>query len=209
MEVRLLGALEVVDEGGAALPVQGAKLRALLAMLALDCGRVVPTDRLIDGLWQDDPPAGVTNSLQRLVSKLRKAVGSGDTVAMRPPGYILDLDRDDVDIHRFERLGAEARKLVSSGEPRDALTRFAEAEALWRGPALADFAYEEFAQPHIARLHEVRQSLIEDRVDVELVLGHQQRLAGELDVLLTEHPTRERLRAQLMLALYRSGRQAD
>src|SRR5262245_24795369 len=150
MEVRLLGALEAVGEAGDPLPVQGAKLRALLAMLALDAGRVVPTDRLIDGLWQDDPPAGVANSLQRLVSKLRKVLGSGDIVAMRPPGYVLAIDPDGTDVHRFERLVVEARELAARGEAAPALDRFAEAGRLWRGPALADFAYEEFAQPHIA-----------------------------------------------------------
>jgi predicted ATPase/DNA-binding SARP family transcriptional activator len=209
MEVRLLGALEAAGEGGAPLPVPGAKLRALLAMLALDCGRVVPTDRLIDGLWQDDPPAGAANSLQRLVSKLRKVLGPGDAVAMRPPGYVLAIDPDDVDVHRCERLVAEARELGAQGAREQALARFAGAERLWRGEALADFTYDEFAQPHIARLHELRLSATEDRVDVELALARHQGLTGDLEVLVAEHPTRERLRGQLMLALYRSGRQSD
>ena len=199
----------MAGEGGAPLPVPGAKLRALLAMLALDSGRVVPTDRLIDGLWRDDPPGGVANSLQRLVSKLRKALGDGDAVAMRPPGYVLAVEADDVDVHRFDRLVAEARDLAAGGEPEPALARFAAAEGLWRGPALADFAYDEFAQPHIARLQEARLSVIEDRVDVELALARHRRLAGDLEVLVADHPTRERLRGQLMLALYRSGRQSD
>jgi DNA-binding SARP family transcriptional activator len=175
MEVRLLGALEAVGDGGDPLPVQGAKLRALLAMLALDCGRVVPTDRLIDGLWQDDPPAGVANSLQRLVSKLRKVLGSGDAVAMRPPEYVLTIDPDGTDVHRCERLVTEARVLAVRGEPEQALDRFAAAEALWRGPALADFAYDEFAQPHIAPLGELRLAMVEDRVEVELALGGHRR----------------------------------
>src|SRR5690348_4066974 len=112
MEVRLLGAMEAAGDGGTPLSVQGAKLRALLAMLALDCGRVVPIDRLTDGLWGDDPPAGVTNSLQGLVSKLRRVLGDADLVAMRPPGYVLDLDPDQVDVHRLDRLVREARELV-------------------------------------------------------------------------------------------------
>jgi predicted ATPase/DNA-binding SARP family transcriptional activator len=209
MEVRLLGSLEALDEGGVPLAVPGAKVRALLALLALDCGRVVPTDRLIDGLWQDDPPAGVTNALQRLVSKLRKSLGAGELVAMRPPGYVLALELDAVDVHRLDRLAREARAATEEGDLHAAVTTFAEAEALWRGAPLADFAYEEFAQPHIARLEELHLSLIEDRVDAELARGQQQHLVGELEVLVAEHPVRERLRGQLMVALYRAGRQAD
>jgi predicted ATPase/DNA-binding SARP family transcriptional activator len=209
MQVRLLGALEAVHEDGTRLSVPGAKLRVLLALLALDCGRVVPTDRLIDGLWQDDPPAGVANSLQRLVSKLRKTLAAGDIVVMRPPGYLLDLPAERVDVHRLDRLAADARDLVARGELETSLARFAEAEALWRGAPLADFTYDEFAQPHITRLEDLRLSLVEDRLDVELALAHHQRLAGELEALVAEHPARERLRGQLMLTLYRSGRQTD
>ena len=171
MQVRLLGALEVVDEDGTPLPVSGAKVRALLALLALGGGRVVPTDRLIEALWQDDPPAGVANSLQRLVSKLRKSLGSGDVVVMRPPGYALTVEPDDVDVHRLDRLIGKARASAERGALDEALRTFAEAESLWRGAPLADFTYEEFAQPHIARLQEVRVSLIEERVEVELALA--------------------------------------
>ncbi|HTN81774.1 MAG TPA: BTAD domain-containing putative transcriptional regulator, partial [Acidimicrobiales bacterium] len=209
MQVRLLGALEAVGDGGTPLSVQGAKTRALLALLALGGGRVVPTDQLIEALWQDDPPAGVANSLQRLVSKLRKSLGSGDVVVMRPPGYALAVEADDVDVHRLDRLVSEARASVERGDLDAGLRAFAEAESLWRGAPLADFTYEEFAQPHIARLQEVRISLIEERVDVDLALAHHQRLVSELEVLVVEHPLRERLRGQLMLALYRAGRQAD
>jgi predicted ATPase/DNA-binding SARP family transcriptional activator/tetratricopeptide (TPR) repeat protein len=208
MEVRLLGSMEALDEGGGPLAVPGAKVRALLALLALDCGRVVPTDRLIDGLWQDDPPAGVTNALQRLVSKLRKSLGSGELVAMRPPGYVLALEPEAVDVHRLERLIRAARGSADQGDLDNAVATFAEAEALWRGAPLADFAYDEFAQPHITRLEELHLSSIEDRVDAELALGHL-HLVGELEVLVAEHPVRERLRGQLMVALYRAGRQAD
>src|SRR3954447_16753693 len=126
MEVRLLGAMEVVGAGGSPLVVPGAKLRALLAMLALDAGRVVPTDRLIEGLWQDDPPAGGANSLQRLVSKLRNALGSGEPVGMLPPGYVLAVEPDDVDVHRLDRLAADARRLVAAGDLVQAVDRFLE-----------------------------------------------------------------------------------
>src|SRR5262245_46514102 len=112
MEVRLLGGLEAVGEGGVPLAMQGAELRALLAILALDAGRVVATDRLIESLWQEDAPAGVANSLQQLVSKLRKALGVAATVATRPPGYVLEVEADQVDVHRLDRLAAEARRLA-------------------------------------------------------------------------------------------------
>src|SRR4051812_25033590 len=157
--------MEAADDNGDPLPIQGSKLRALLAILALDCGRVVSTDRLIDDLWHDDPPAGVANALQSLVSKLRKALGSTDVVAMRPPGYVLVVDDDAVDVHRLDRHVEAGRAAVARGALEDAVADFAVAESLWRGPALADFAYDEFAQPHIARLTEVRLSTIEDRVD--------------------------------------------
>jgi predicted ATPase/DNA-binding SARP family transcriptional activator len=209
MEVRLLGSMEALDDGGTPVEVPGAKVRALLALLALDCGRVVPTDRLIDGLWQDDPPAGVTNALQRLVSKLRKCLGAGELVAMRPPGYVLALEAEAVDVHRLDRLVRDARAAAGQGDLAAAVATFADAEQLWRGPPLADFAYEEFAQPQIARLDELRLSVVEDRVDAELALGRDQHLVGELEVLVGEHPVRERLRGQLMVALYRAGRQAD
>ncbi|MFL6205964.1 MAG: BTAD domain-containing putative transcriptional regulator [Acidimicrobiales bacterium] len=209
MEVRLLGAMEAAGEGGTPLQVQGAKLRALLAILALDCGRVVSTERLVDHLWAHDPPAGVANSLQGLVSKLRRVLGSAELVVMRPPGYVLELEPDRVDVHRVDGLVVAARRLVEQGDLEQAVARLADAEGLWRGPALADFLYEDFAQPHIARLEELRLSTIEDRIDAELALARHQRIVGDLEALVADHPVRERLRGQLMVALYRSGRQAD
>ena len=184
VDIRLLGSMEVAGDDGSPLRVQGAKLRALLAMLALECGRVVPTDRMIEDLWHDDPPAGVANALQGLISKLRRALGSTDIVAMRPPGYVLLIDEGNVDVYRLDRCVAAARAEVARGDLEEAVARFAEAESLWRGPALADFVYDDFAQPHIIRLDEVRLSLIEDRVDAELALGRhaecqRSRGAGE------------------------------
>ncbi|MCU1352445.1 MAG: transcriptional regulator, winged helix family, partial [Acidimicrobiales bacterium] len=201
--------MEVAGDDGSPLRVQGAKLRSLLAMLALECGRVVPTDRLIEELWHDDPPAGVANALQGLISKLRKALGSTDVVAMRPPGYVLLIDEEHVDVHRVDGLVATARAAAARGDLDAAVEHFAEAEALWRGPALADFLYDDFAQAHIARLGEVRLSLIEDRVEAELALGRHARLVSDLDALVTANPLRERLRGHLMVALYRTGRQAE
>jgi len=209
MQVRLLGTLEVVGDDGAPLPVQGPMVRALLAILALHCGRVVSTDRLIEDLWQDDAPAGVANALQRLISKVRGLFGSPDIVAMRPPGYALMIDADDVDVHALDSRLVAARAAATRGDLDEAVTRFVEAESLWRGPPLADFVYEEFAQPHIAHLHEVRVELIEDRIDAELTLARHSQLVSELDTFVRENPLRERLRGQLMLAMYRSGQQAD
>src|SRR3954453_20082767 len=148
MDVRLLGGMEVIDDEGNPLSVQGARLRTLFALLALDSGRVVSTDQLIEDVWGDDAPASVANALQALVSKLRKSLGSGDIVAMRPPGYVLVIEPEAVAVHRLDRLTADGRAAAALGELDDAVTKFAAAESLWRGPALVDFAYEEFAAPH-------------------------------------------------------------
>ena len=135
------------------------------------------------------------NALQRLVSKLRKQLGGGDTVVMRSTGYALAIAADDVDVYRFERAAAIARAAVARRDLDDALTQFAAAEALWRGAALSDFQYEEFAQVHIARLNEIRLAALEERVDVGLALGRHSAVVGELEALVTEYPVRERLRA--------------
>jgi predicted ATPase/DNA-binding SARP family transcriptional activator len=201
--------LEVHGADGAPLPISGAKLRAVLAMLALDCGKVVATDRLVEGLWRDDPPAGVTNALQRMISKLRKALGSSDIVVMQPPGYVLNVDPDQVDALRFEAEVADGRAAAARGNLEAAVEWFQSAESLWRGPVLADFTFEEFAQPSIVRLQELRLGAAEERVDAELVLGRHDQLLDELERLVTVNPLRERLRGQLMLALYRADRQAD
>ncbi len=178
-------------------------------MLALDCGKVVPTDRLVEDLWHDDPPAGVANALQRLISKLRKALGASEIVMMRPPGYVLALDPEQVDALRFKAEVANGRAAAARGDLEAAVERFEAAESLWRGPVLADFAYDDFAQPHIVRLQELRLSAAEERVDAGLALGRHVRLLGDLESLVKANPLRERLRGQLMLALYRANRQAD
>jgi DNA-binding SARP family transcriptional activator len=204
VEFRVLGPFEVLVEGRA-LELKRRKQRALLALLLLHAGEVVSTDRLIDELWAGKPPKAAVGSLQNLISDLRKALGR-DLVRTRQPGYVLDVEREQVDLHRFERLVAQASE-PGNGERRSELLR--EALALWRGPPLADLAFEPFAQVEIARLEELRTAAREELVDASLELGRHAQLVGELEALVAEHPLRERLRGQLMLALYRSGRQAE
>lgn len=209
MRIGLLGELEVHDDDGRAVVIAGAKLRALLAVLALHAGRPVPTDQLVDALWGDDPPPAVRNGLQGLTSKLRRALGSAEAVMMRGGGYALEVAPDAIDVHRYERLVAEARAAASDGDVATALTHLSEAESLWRGEPLSDFTYEEFASLTIGRLSELRLSAVEERLELELAAGRHLAAIGELEVLVRSHPLRERPRALLMLALYRAGRQAD
>jgi predicted ATPase/DNA-binding SARP family transcriptional activator len=209
MRIGLLGELEVLDDAGGDVAIAGAKLRALLAVLALHVGRVVPAEQLVDALWGDDPPAAVRNGLQGLVSKLRRALGGTDLVVMRGDGYALDLPQEAIDLCRFEQQAAEGRSLAAAGELDRAVVVLTDADALWRGEPLADFAYEEFASTAITRLTESRLAVLEQRLDLELQLGRHQRAVIELEALVAAHPLREGLRALLMLALYRAGRQAD
>jgi DNA-binding SARP family transcriptional activator len=209
MEFLILGPLEVADDGRL-VPLGGAKQRAVLAILLLNRNQVVSTDRLIDEVWGETPPATAAISLQNFVARLRKALAeSGRLLVTRPPGYLIQLEPDQLDLDRFERLTREARQQLAAGEPRAAAGKLEEALALWRGPPLADFTYEPFAQPAVARLDELRLAALEDRFDAELALGRHAELVAELEALVDEHPLRERLRGQLMLALYRSGRQAE
>ncbi|MGZ6976374.1 MAG: AfsR/SARP family transcriptional regulator, partial [Acidimicrobiia bacterium] len=209
MRVLLLGGLEVQDDEGNDVVVAGPKLRALLAMLALQAGRVVPTDHIVDALWGEDPPAGVRNSLQGLASKLRRTLGSTDLVVMRGGGYVLELPVDAIDVFRHEQLVASARAGVAAGELEQAATLLGEADLLWRGDPLADFAYEDFAAGASTRLAELRLILIEERLDIELRLGRHQEAIAQLEEFVATYPLRERLRGLLMIALYRAGRQAD
>jgi DNA-binding SARP family transcriptional activator len=203
LEFRILGPLEVVD-GEEVLHLGGQKQRALLALLLLDPNRVVSTDRIVDALWGEQPPRTAATSLQNFVSQLRKLLGP-ETLATKPPGYELRLPGEQLDLDRFRRLVDEAR-----GEPPEERSeRLRRALALWRGPPLADLGFESFAQSEIVRLEEFRLTVVEDRVEAELEAGRHAELAGELETLAEEHPLRERLRAQLMLALYRAGRQAE
>src|SRR5215204_1181370 len=206
MEFRILGPLEVWDEGSE-LSLGGRKPRALLAVLLLHPNEVVPADRLIDELWGEDSPERAA-ALRVNVSRLRKAL-SQDVLATRSPGYVIRVEPEELDLHRFERLVDEGRGLLARGLPADASERLREALSLWRGPALADFAYESFAQTAIARLEEIRLAAVELRIEADLALGRHAELVGELEALVAEHPLRERLRRCLMTALYRSGRQAE
>ncbi len=199
MEFAVLGPLEVRN-GGRAVQIGHGKQRTLLALLVLNAGRVVSTERLIDELWGDDPPATAATALQVYVSKLRKALG-GDVIVTRAPGYAIDVSPGAVDLYRFEQLVREARVV----DPESAVELLRDALALWRGPPLADVELRGEAE----RLDELRLEAIEERLELELGLGRDTALVAELEGLVREQPLRERFREQLMLALYRSGRQAQ
>ena len=203
MDFRLLGPLEVAEHDRS-LALGGVKQRSLLAILLLNANELVSTDRLIDQLWGATPPATCAKSIQVYVSRLRKVLGER-RLATHPPGYVLRIEPSELDLARFEQLAGEARRAA----PESAARKLREALALWRGPALADLAYESFAEVETARLEEMRLAVLEQRVDADLALGRHAELVGELEALVTRHPLRERLRCQVMLALYRSARQAE
>ena len=207
MKFRILGPLEVWDDAGE-ISLGGPKLRALLALLLLHANEVVSADRLIDEVWGEDLPERAAGALRVNVSRLRKALPR-DVLATRSPGYVIQVEPDDLDLHRFEQLVDGARELRSRGLAAEASERLHEALSLWRGPPLADFAYEAFAQTAIARLEEIRLAALELRIDADLALGREDELVGELMALVAEQPLRERLRFHLMTALYRSGRQVE
>jgi len=204
MEFGVLGPLAVSAEARDLLPPQ-AKQRALLAVLLLRANEVVSAEWLVDALWAESPPPSAANALQVHVSALRKLLGRS-RIETCPPGYRMRLDPGELDLDRFERLLAASRA-TPSPERRSALV--SEALDLFRGEPLADVRYEAFVQPDVARLEELRVLAAEERVDAELELGHHAELVPELKRLVAEHPLRERLRSQLMLALYRSGRQTE
>jgi DNA-binding SARP family transcriptional activator len=203
MDFRLLGPLEVLEDDRS-LALGGGRQRALFVVLLLHANEAVSTDRLIDALWGETPPRTAAKSIQVYVSRLRKEFGDGRLVT-EAPGYVLRADRLELDLGRFEQLVAEARR----DEPEPAAHKLRRALALWRGPALADLAYEPFVQAEIARLEELRWAALEQRIDADLACARHEELIAELQSLIAEHPLRERLRCQLMLALYRSGRQAE
>jgi DNA-binding SARP family transcriptional activator len=207
VEFRILGPLEAWHEGGE-VSLGGRKLRALLAVLLLYPNEVVHTDRLIDELWGEDSPERAAAALRVNVSRLRKALPN-DVLTTRSPGYVIRVEADELDLHRFERLVDEGRSLFARGLATDASERLRDALSLWRGPPLADFAYENFAQAAISRLEEIRLAAQELRIDADLACGRHDDLIGELEALVAKYPFRERLRRSLMTALYRSGRQAE
>jgi DNA-binding SARP family transcriptional activator len=207
MDVRLLGPLEArVD--GRPLALGGRKQRALLAVLALGAGRTVATERLVDELWGEDAPETAVKMVQIYVSQLRKVLPE-DVLVTRPPGYALAVEPEDVDLQAVERLLAEGRASLAGGDPGRAAGLLGEALERWRGPALAEFAGEPFGRVEIPRLEELQLAVLEERVEADLALGRHDDLVAELESLVARHPLRERLRGQQLLALYRSGRQAD
>jgi class 3 adenylate cyclase/DNA-binding winged helix-turn-helix (wHTH) protein len=203
MEFRILGPLEVLREGE---PVRlpGARERALLALLLLHANQALSQERLVHELWGEEPPGTARKSLQVRIAALRKALGP-DRVATVGPGYLLRVEPDELDLNRLERLLEQA----DGADTAKAVDLLREALGLWRGPPLADFVYDPFAQTAIARLEELRLVALERRIDADLALGRHGEIVGELRTLVAEHPLRERLRGRLMLALYRQGRQAD
>ncbi len=214
MQVRVLGPLEVT-RGGTQLTLGGTKQRAVFAMLALRINRVVSMDFLVDGLWESAPPADPTNVVQVYLSRLRKALrpaGTQDTddgsLIRRKPGYLLQLDPECLDLHRFQRLSQEGSKSLPVA-PGIAAATLTDALALWRGVPLAEFTDEPFARHEISRLEELHLSALSARIQADLAVGRHAALIAELEELTGRYPLHEGLRAQLMLSLYRSGRQAE
>jgi len=203
MDYRLLGTLEVARDGQP-IRIARAKERALLAALLLHANEALSTDGLIHRVWGADPPSTAAKALQVCVSRLRKALGA-EVLVTRAPGYLVRVEPGELDLHRFEDLVESA----DGADPETASKLLGDALAVWRGPPLADLAFEDFAQAEIARLEELRLAALEQRIDADLALGREARIVPELEALVREHPLRERLRGQLMLSLYRAGRQAE
>jgi WD40 repeat protein/DNA-binding SARP family transcriptional activator len=218
MEYRILGPIEVRVDGHA-LELGGEKPRALLAILLLRANEAVSVERLIDGIWGERPPPSANKTLQGYVYRLRKllengsgeagATANGGVLATSAPGYLLRVGEGELDLDRFVSLVERGRQALAAGDAGEAAGSLRAGLGLWRGPPLADLAYEEFAQAEIARLEELRLGAIEERVEADLALGRHEQLVGELRALVDENPLRERIRAQLMLALYRCRRQAE
>ena len=209
MEARILGPLEVLVEGRN-VEIRGGKQRELLAVLIINAGEIVPTDRLIDELWGEAPPTSALKTLQALVSRLRTSLGTASrAIETRGHGYRLRLERGDIDADVFRKGLEDGRTALARGDAETASETLREALALWRGPALAEFRYQDFAQAEIARLDELRLAAQEEWIEAELALGRHDELIVELEGLVEKHPLRERARGELMLALYRAGRQAE
>ena len=215
MDFRILGPLEALEEGER-VALGGSRQRALLAVFLLHANETLSTDRLIDELWGERPPTTAGKTVQVRISRLRKALtaggddsGGNGLLVTRDYGYELRLDPDRLDSHRFERLAAEGRGELAAGRPEAAVSALEGALSLWRGEPLGDLAYEPFAQLEIARLRDMRVVVREQLIDAKLALGGHSDVVGELEALIGENPLRERLRGQLMLALYRCERQAD
>ncbi|MFY9671580.1 MAG: AfsR/SARP family transcriptional regulator, partial [Trebonia sp.] len=211
IEYRILGPLEV-SANGRLIEVGGPKLRALLVILLLRANESVPRDVLVHELWGEQPPVGAQHSLDVYVSRLRKsldAAADGSVVMTRPGAYSLRLAEGQLDARRFEQLVGQGRAALAANAPSQAAEKLRSALELWRGQALADLVNGHGPQIEAARLEELRLCAIEDRIDSDLALGRHADVASELAALAAVHPLRERLHGQLMIALYRSGRQAE
>ena len=211
IDYRLLGPLEVAVNGHA-VDVGGLKQQALLAILLLHANQPVHRDVLIDQLWAEHPPAGAEHAVEVYIWRLRKALESASGsqgVLTRPGAYLLQAAAEQVDVARFERLAEAGRRALAAEDPGRAAADLGEALALWRGPLLADFRSEPFAQAEIARVEELRAGVVEDRIEADLALGRHAAVVSELEALVAVQALRERLHQQLMIALYRCGRQAD
>ena len=214
MRFGILGPLQAVGDDGRELALGGRMPRAVLALLLLRANEVVSSDQLVEELWAGAPPASGVKGLHVHVSRLRQALAGnsdpdGERLVTTAGGYILTVGPDELDVQRCERLIGEGRSLLAEGRPDQALASLSGAVELWRGDVLADFQYDAFAQAEIARLGELRAAVLEERVAVEMLLGQEAQVLGELERLVRDYPYRERLRGQLMLALYRTGRQAE
>jgi DNA-binding SARP family transcriptional activator len=211
IEFRILGPLEVSADGRL-LPLGSPKQRALLALLLVHANETVSRDRIIEELWGEAPPASVQSAFHVYLSRVRRLLDSatgGGLLIRQAHGYRLRVGPHQLDVTRFEGLVGEGSDALAAGKARLAADRFCQALGLWRGPPLADLQAERFAIMAGARLNEERVSALEQRLEADLALGRHRQLIGELESLVAEHPYRERLRGQLMLALYRSGRQAE
>jgi DNA-binding SARP family transcriptional activator len=210
VDYRILGSLEAAR--GEALPIGGPKQRTVLALLLLGANRVVTTDELIEALWTTTPPGKPQTAIQGYVSQLRRVLDPDnpfEVIRTEPAGYRLPVGPDDLDLFRLETLLRGGREALEDGRTDAAARTFRDALALFRGPPLADFTYESWAQMEIGRLVELRTTCLEERIEADLRLGRHGELVGEIEALVSEHPLRERLRGQLMRALYRAGRQSE
>jgi predicted ATPase/DNA-binding SARP family transcriptional activator len=215
MRFGILGPLQVIGDDGRELALGGRMPRTVLAILLLRANEVVSSDRLVEELWAGAPPASAAKGLHVHVSRLRRALAAshpdpgGERLVTAAGGYLLRIAPDELDVQRCQRLIGEGRSLLAAGRPDQALAALSGAVELWRGDVLADFQYAAFAQAEIARLSELRAAALEERIAVEMLLGREAQVLGELERLVRDYPYRERLRGQLMLALYRTGRQAE
>src|SRR3984885_7731573 len=207
MHARILGSFRLED-GGQRIPLGGFRQRAVLVSLLLHANEVVPSEQLLMDLWGEDSPRSAANSLQAAISRLRRVLPP-DRLMTRAPGYVLRVFPEELDVSQFEELVTEGRDALTAGAPEQAARTLRQALSLWQGPALADFRYEPFAQAEIVRLEEIRLTCLEERIEADLARALTSVLVPELRRLIHDHPMRERLRGQLMRALYLNGQQAE